>query len=206
MLKMLGRSVGPMRLLGIAAAATLMLSAGTARRAEALTLINPATSPATKAATDELVTQVRHGGPGGHGGGFHGGGFRGVVSIAEAISAASAAVVSAAVISAGSAPGRPFITALSLAITMVAFGTADMAATTVTGAIIVPITAIVTSTGAITLAGIIPPTIRAAAGSSGPITARAASAIGRAGTIRTAIGEHDRQGKGASRAPFDDLA
>ena len=72
MLKMLGRRVGPMRLLGIAAAATLMLSAGTARRAEALTLINPATSPATKAATDDLVTQVRHGGPGGHGGGFHG--------------------------------------------------------------------------------------------------------------------------------------
>ena len=77
MLKMLGRRVGLMRLLGIAAAATLMLSAGTARRAEALTLINPATSPATKAATDDLVTQVRHGGPGGHGGGFHGGGLRG---------------------------------------------------------------------------------------------------------------------------------
>ncbi|PJG50392.1 hypothetical protein CVM73_36515 [Bradyrhizobium forestalis] len=78
MLRMLGRGACPMRLLGIAAAATLMLSAGTARRAEALTLINPATSPATKAATDDLVTQVRHGGGhGGHGGGFHGGGFRG---------------------------------------------------------------------------------------------------------------------------------
>ena len=77
MLRSLGFRIGPMRLLGIAAA-TLMLSAGTAQRAEALTLINPATSPATKAATDDLVTQVRHGG-GGHGGGghFHGGGFRG---------------------------------------------------------------------------------------------------------------------------------
>ncbi|MDA9464225.1 hypothetical protein [Bradyrhizobium sp. CCBAU 53415] len=78
MLRMFGLGTSPMRLLGIAAAATLMLSAGTARRAEALSLINPATSPATKAATDDLVTQVRHGGGhGGHGGGFHGGGFRG---------------------------------------------------------------------------------------------------------------------------------
>ncbi|UWU69296.1 hypothetical protein [Bradyrhizobium sp. NC92] len=79
MLMILGRRASPMRLLGLAAAATLMLSAGTARRAEALTLINPATSPVTKAATDDLVTQVRHGGHGGHGGGghFHGGGFRG---------------------------------------------------------------------------------------------------------------------------------
>jgi hypothetical protein len=65
-----------MRMLGIAAAATLMLSAGTARRAEALSLINPATSPVTKAAGDDLVTQVRHGG-GGHGGFHGGGGFRG---------------------------------------------------------------------------------------------------------------------------------
>ncbi|MBR0811927.1 hypothetical protein JQ544_10350 [Bradyrhizobium diazoefficiens] len=76
MLRSLGLRAGSIRLLGIAAAATLMLSAGTARRAEALTLINPATSPATKAAADDLVTQVR-GGPGGHGGHFHGGGFRG---------------------------------------------------------------------------------------------------------------------------------
>ncbi|UWU92560.1 hypothetical protein [Bradyrhizobium sp. CB1015] len=78
MLRILGRRASPMRLLGLAAAATLMLSAGSARRAEALSLINPATSPLTKAATDDLVTQVRHGGHGGHGGGhFHGGGFRG---------------------------------------------------------------------------------------------------------------------------------
>ncbi|WIW46684.1 hypothetical protein ML401_00765 [Bradyrhizobium sp. 62B] len=79
MLRIMGLRASPMRLLGIAAAATLMLSAGTARRAEALNLINPATSPATKAAGDDLVTQVRHGG-GGHGGGGHfhgGGGFRG---------------------------------------------------------------------------------------------------------------------------------
>lgn len=78
MLRTSGLKASPMRLLGIAAATALMLSAGTARRAEALTLINPATSPATKAAADDLVTQVRHGGGhGGHGGGFHGGGFRG---------------------------------------------------------------------------------------------------------------------------------
>lgn len=79
MLMIWGRRASPMRLLGLAAAATLMLSAGSARRAEALTVINPATSPVTKAATDDLVTQVRHGGHGGHGGGghFHGGGFRG---------------------------------------------------------------------------------------------------------------------------------
>ena len=84
MLRIMGLRARPVRLLGIAAAATLMLSAGTARRAEALSLINPATSPATKAASDDLVTQVRHGG-GGHGGGghfhggggFHGGGFHG---------------------------------------------------------------------------------------------------------------------------------
>lgn len=76
MLRMFGLGTSPMRLLGLAAAATLMLSAGTARRAEALTLINPATSPAAKAAADDLVTQVRHGG-GRHIGGFHGGGFRG---------------------------------------------------------------------------------------------------------------------------------
>ncbi|MCK1753979.1 hypothetical protein IVA78_01740 [Bradyrhizobium sp. 137] len=78
MLRTSGLKASPMRLLGIAAATALMLSAGTARRAEALTLINPATSPATKAAADDLVMQVRHGGGhGGHGGGFHGGGFRG---------------------------------------------------------------------------------------------------------------------------------
>lgn len=76
MLRMFGLGTRPMRLLGLAAAATLVLSAGTARRAEALTLINPATSPTTKAAADDLVTQVRHGG-GRHIGGFHGGGFRG---------------------------------------------------------------------------------------------------------------------------------
>src|SRR5919198_5685368 len=74
MLRMLGRRASPMRVLGIAAAATLMLSAGTAHRAEALTLINPATSPATKAAADDLVTQIRHGGGHGGGGHFHGGG------------------------------------------------------------------------------------------------------------------------------------
>jgi hypothetical protein len=75
MLRSLALRAGLTRLLGIATVATLMLSAGTADRAEALSLINPATSPATKAATDDLVTQVRHGG--GHGGGGHGGGGHG---------------------------------------------------------------------------------------------------------------------------------
>lgn len=88
MLRIFGDRASPMRRLGLAAAAVLMLSAGSARRAEALTLINPAASPTAKAAADDLVTQVRYGGggPGGgrfhggggfRGGGFHGGGFRG---------------------------------------------------------------------------------------------------------------------------------
>jgi hypothetical protein len=79
MLNSFGLGTSPLRLLGLAAVAALTLSATTARRAEALSLINPATSPAAKAATDDLVTQVRHGGGGGGhgGGGFHGGGFRG---------------------------------------------------------------------------------------------------------------------------------
>lgn len=83
MLRLLGRATSPMRLLGLAAIATLMLSGGTARRAEAMTPINPTALPAAKAADDDMITQVRHGG-GGHGGGgrggggFHGGGgFRG---------------------------------------------------------------------------------------------------------------------------------
>lgn len=89
MLRSLELRAGLTRLLGIAAVTTLMLSAGTTDRAEALTLINPATSPVTKAATDDLITQVRHGGGhgggghggfhhggGGHFGGFHGGGYR----------------------------------------------------------------------------------------------------------------------------------
>lgn len=76
MLRMLGLGTSPMRLFGIAAVTTLMLSAGTAQRAEAMTPINPTALPAAKAATDDMITQVRHGGGGGggHGGGFHGGG------------------------------------------------------------------------------------------------------------------------------------
>ncbi|QDP22886.1 hypothetical protein [Bradyrhizobium cosmicum] len=80
MLRVLGLGTRPMRLLGLAAVATLLLSGGTARRAEAMTPINPTALPAAKAASDDMITQVRHGGggPGGHGGGFHGGGgFRG---------------------------------------------------------------------------------------------------------------------------------
>src|SRR5262245_46682122 len=79
MLRMIDPGARLLRGLGLAAVATLMLSAGMARRAEAVTLINPATVPVTKAASDDMTTQVRHGGGGhgGHGGGFHGGGFRG---------------------------------------------------------------------------------------------------------------------------------
>jgi hypothetical protein len=74
--RIVDRRTGVIRLLGLAATAALMLVAGPAHRAEALTLINPASSAAAKSATEGMITAVRHGG-GGHGGGFHGGGFRG---------------------------------------------------------------------------------------------------------------------------------
>ena len=69
-----------LRLLGLAAVAALMLSSGLARRAEAMTPINPTALPAAKAASDDMTIQVRHGGGGGghfHGGGGHFGGFHG---------------------------------------------------------------------------------------------------------------------------------
>lgn len=102
MLRILGPRTSTIRLLGLAAIATLMLSAGTSRRAEAMTPINPTALPAAKTASDDMITQVRFGGGGGghgggghfgggfhagggggghfggfHGGGFHGGGFHG---------------------------------------------------------------------------------------------------------------------------------
>ncbi|MDE5444576.1 hypothetical protein GWG65_24630 [Bradyrhizobium sp. CSA207] len=77
MLSIFGLGTSPMRLLALAATATLMLSAGTAQRAEAMTPINPTALPAAKAVADDMITPVRHGGGGGHGGGFHGGGFHG---------------------------------------------------------------------------------------------------------------------------------
>jgi hypothetical protein len=65
------------RYLSLAAAAILMLSALPDRRAEAMSLINPAAAPAAQHASDGLTTEVRGGhGGGGHGGG-HSGGFRG---------------------------------------------------------------------------------------------------------------------------------
>ncbi|WP_129269894.1 hypothetical protein [Bradyrhizobium betae] len=74
MLRMLGPGASPIRLLGLAAVATLILSTGAARRAEAMTPINPTALPAANAANDDMI-QVRGGhGGGGHGGGFHGGG------------------------------------------------------------------------------------------------------------------------------------
>lgn len=80
MLRILDPRTSPLRLLGLAAMATLMLTAGTPRPAEAMTPINPTALPAAKAASDGMITQVRFGGGhggGGHGGGFHGGGFHG---------------------------------------------------------------------------------------------------------------------------------
>jgi hypothetical protein len=82
---------GLIRRLGLAAAAILVLAAGSQQRAEALSLASPGTAPSTKVATDGSMIQVRGGHGGGgfrgggggfrgggfHGGGFHGGGFRG---------------------------------------------------------------------------------------------------------------------------------
>jgi hypothetical protein len=76
MLRTLSPRTSSLRLLGLAAVATLMLVGGTARRAEAMTPINPTALPAAKAASDDTMIQVRYGG-GGHGGGGHGGGFHG---------------------------------------------------------------------------------------------------------------------------------
>ena len=89
---------GLVRRLGVTAAALLAFAAASQQRAEALSLASPGTAPSAKFATDDLTTEVRHGGHGGgggggfrggggggfrgggggfHGGGFHGGGFRG---------------------------------------------------------------------------------------------------------------------------------
>lgn len=77
MLRILRPGTSALRLLGLAAVATLMLASGTAQRAEAMTPINPSALPAAKAASDDMI-QVRHGGGGGgHGGGGHFGGFHG---------------------------------------------------------------------------------------------------------------------------------
>jgi len=75
MLRILGPATSSLRLLGLAAVAALLLSSGLARRAEAMTPINPTALPAAKAASDDMMIQVRGGGHGFHGGGhFHGGG------------------------------------------------------------------------------------------------------------------------------------
>jgi hypothetical protein len=72
------RSRDFVRCWGLAAAATLMLSAVPGQRAEALSLINPGGAPAAKHVSDGLTTEVRGGhGGGGHGGGHGGGGFHG---------------------------------------------------------------------------------------------------------------------------------
>jgi hypothetical protein len=78
----IGRGLGrySLRFLGLAAVALLALSAAAGERAQALSLINPATATTAKVDADGLTMQVRGGG--GHGGGGHGfggggGGFRG---------------------------------------------------------------------------------------------------------------------------------
>src|SRR2546427_7363770 len=81
---------GLVRRLGVTAAALLAFAAASQQRAEALSLASPGAAPSAKFATDDLTTEVRHGGHGGGGGfrggggggfrgggGFHGGGFRG---------------------------------------------------------------------------------------------------------------------------------
>jgi hypothetical protein len=80
---------GLVRRLGVTAATLLAFAAASQQRAEALSLASPGTAPSAKFATDDLTTEVRHGGGGGGGfrggggggfrggGGFHGGGFRG---------------------------------------------------------------------------------------------------------------------------------
>src|SRR6185503_14252227 len=68
---------GLVRRLGVTAAALLAFAAASQQRAEALSLASPGTAPSAKFATDDLTTEVRHGGHGGGGGGFHGGGFHG---------------------------------------------------------------------------------------------------------------------------------
>ena len=66
---------GLVRRLGVTAAALFAFAAASQQRAEALSLASPGAAPSAKFATDDLTTEVRHGGHGGGGGG--GGGFRG---------------------------------------------------------------------------------------------------------------------------------
>ena len=68
---------GLVRRLGVTAAALFAFAAASQQRAEALSLASPGTAPSAKFATDDLTTEVRHGGHGGGGGGFRGGGFHG---------------------------------------------------------------------------------------------------------------------------------
>ena len=69
---------GLVRRLGVTAAALFAFAAASQQRAEALSLASPGTAPSAKFATDDLTTEVRHGGHGGGGSAaFHGGGFRG---------------------------------------------------------------------------------------------------------------------------------
>ncbi len=85
MLTIPNSGAGFARCLGLAAVGTLLLAAAPIPRAEALTLVSPATSPVVKTASGGMITEVfgRGGGVhlgGGGGGSFHAapmGGFRG---------------------------------------------------------------------------------------------------------------------------------
>ena len=55
---------GLVRRLGVTAAALFAFAAASQQRAEALSLASPGTAPSAKFATDDLTTEVRHGGRG----------------------------------------------------------------------------------------------------------------------------------------------
>src|SRR6478609_6381893 len=103
---------GLVRCLGITAAALFALAAASQQRAEALSPASPGTAPSAKFATDDLTTEVRHGGHGGGGGGgFRGGGGGGFRGGAAASMAAGSEAVALQFIAAAFAPRRSFVAA-----------------------------------------------------------------------------------------------
>ena len=64
------------KFLGLMAVAAAIAIAALVQRAEALSLITPASVGSAKHASENLIVEVRRGGGGFRGGGFRGGGFR----------------------------------------------------------------------------------------------------------------------------------
>lgn len=64
------------KFLGLMAVAAAMTIAAPVQRAEAVSLINPASAGVAKYASENFIIEVRRGGGGFRGGGFRGGGFR----------------------------------------------------------------------------------------------------------------------------------